>query len=277
MALSSSQISSSDLDTNSLYLTSDGKLLYNTSSYIGGVEFKLNNATIFGSINVLANTVSLIDNTTIEPPFVSPNNYDSGNTYILTGLNNVDISNGSLVSYNTMNGMTYTVTVFPGSGISSGHGILAEMTFNEGIVSDVYLSDIVVVSASDGQASVPLSFTIHTAVNNVESSIILPSQSGRNGFLSKSSVSLNGILYSKNASPFKTNTVPQGSDFSLNRFQFRKNVSAASKGIDASTRTQMLRIKAQKPSSIATNVAQSYKNVKTTYKDVRFALSRVRR
>lgn len=107
--------------------------------------------------------------------------------------------------------------------------------------------------------------------------IIAPSQSGRNGFLSKKSVSLNGILYSKNASPFKTNTVPQGSDFSLNRFQFRKNVSTASKGIDASTRTQMLRIKAQKPSSIATNVAQSYKNVKTTYKDARFALSRVRR
>ena len=107
--------------------------------------------------------------------------------------------------------------------------------------------------------------------------IITKTLNTQSGFISKSSVSLNGILYSKNASPFKTNTVPQGSDFSLNRFQFRKNVSAASKGIDASTRTQMLRIKAQKPSSIATNVAQSYKNVKTTYKDVRFALSRVRR
>ena len=118
MALSSSQISSSDLDTNSLYLTSDGKLLYNTSSYIGGVEFKLNNATIFGSINVLANTVSLIDNTTIEPPFVSPNNYDSGNTYILTGLNNVDISNGSLVSNITLGIVTNVISVFPGSGIS---------------------------------------------------------------------------------------------------------------------------------------------------------------
>ena len=148
------------------------------------------------------------------------------------------------------------------------------MSFYEGIASNVYLSDIEVASASNGQISVALPFTIHIAVDK---SIILPSQSGRSGFISKSSASLNGILYSKNASPFKTNTVPQGSEFSLNRFQSRKNVTAASKGIDASTRTQMLRIKAQKPSSIATDVAQSYKNVKTTYKDARFALARVRR
>ena len=161
------------------------------------------------------------------------------------------------------------VPVLSTFAILPGHGILGEMTFNEVIVA---------TASSHGQISSLLAFTLHEPSNqNNKTSIILPSQNEKSGFLSKTSVSLNGILYSKNASPFKTHTVPQGADFSLNRYQFRKNVSAASKGNDSSTRTQMLRIKAQKPSSIANNVAQSYKNVKTTYKDARFALARVRR
>ena len=118
----------------------------------------------------------------------------------------------------------------------------------------------------------------HTAVKiRTVQVLIYPNTNISSGSLSRASISQNAILYSKNASPFKTKTVPQGSNFSLNRYQFRKNVSVASKGNDSSTRTQMLRIKAQKPSSIANNVAQSYKNVKTTYKDARFALARVRR
>tara|TARA_X000000950_G_scaffold289533_1_gene415006 strand:+ start:38417 stop:39247 length:831 start_codon:yes stop_codon:yes gene_type:complete len=276
MTLSSSQISSSDLVENSIYLTSDGKLLYNTNSNILGIKFKLNNATLNGNISVITNTISLFDGSD-SGPFVSSNNDDNGYTYLLpssSDIINLD-DNGLLFKIEGIQ----IVKFLSSSAILPGHGILGEMTFNEGIVSNVFLSDIIVATASShGQISSLLPFTLHEPSNqNNKTSIILPSQNEKSGFLSKTSVSLNGILYSKNASPFKTKTVPQGSDFSLNRYQFRKNVSAASKGNDSSTRTQMLRIKAQKPSSIANNVAQSYKNVKTTYKDARFALARVRR
>ena len=281
MTLSSSQISSSDLVENSIYLTSDGKLLYNTNSNILGIKFKVKNATLNGDISVIANTISLFDGSD-SGPFVSPNNYDNGYTYLLpssSDIINLDDDGAVLIVREISPGIFVFDPVLSTSAILPGHGILGEMTFNEGIVSNVFLSDIIVATASShGQISSLLPFTLHEPSNqNNKTSIILPSQNEKSGFLSKTSVSLNGILYSKNASPFKSKTVPQGSDFSLNRYQFRKNVSAASKGNDSSTRTQMLRIKAQKPSSIANNVAQSYKNVKTTYKDARFALARVRR
>lgn len=271
MTLSSSQISSSDLVENSIYLTSDGKLLYNTNSNILGIKFKVNNATLNGNISVITNTILLFDGSD-SGPFVTPNNYDNGNTYLLASSSDINLLDNGVVVKDS-GPVLSTFAILP------GHGMLGEMSFNEGIVSNVFLSDIIVATASShGQISSLLPFTLHEPSNqNNKTSIILPSQNEKSGFLSKTSVSLNGILYSKNASPFKTHTVPQGADFSLNRYQFRKNVSAASKGNDSSTRTQMLRIKAQKPSSIANNVAQSYKNVKTTYKDARFALARVRR
>ena len=82
MTLSSSQISSSDLVENSIYLTSDGKLLYNTNSNILGIKFKVKNATLNGDISVIANTISLFDGSD-SGPFVSSNNDDNGYTYLL--------------------------------------------------------------------------------------------------------------------------------------------------------------------------------------------------
>lgn len=211
--------------------------------------------------------------------------HDSSNPSMIITAPDPNVTNGSTIHEATFK-IIFTLSEDAINFVKE-HIILKNCTLSKFFSKNsmVYTATVTAIGYGLCVIDVPAGVLIDSAGNsNISAarfnwiySIIPPSQSGRNGFLSKTSVSLNGILYSKNASPFKTNTVPQGSDFSLNRFQFRKNVSTASKGIDASTRTQMLRIKAQKPSSTATNVAQSYKNVKTSYKDARFALSRVRR
>ena len=63
--------------------------------------------------------------------------------------------------------------------------------------------------------------------------------------------------------------------FSLNRKLKSKDVSIAPKYNDASQRTKMLAINAQKPKKSMHEI--SYKNVNTTYSDAKRALNLIRR
>jgi len=327
-ALSSSQISSGDLDENTLYLTSDGYLLYNTTEPISGLIIIINNDPVttvstaggelfdlyssavhyMNNVNGITYHDFAIDDLLTIPIgagvpvsgsghgiFVGPlDGFSSPLTNVSINIHEMyGIGLGEVLSFTvyvpsattdttapviTLVGLSEIIvklgTSYTDAGATATDNVDGDLTTSIVTVNPVNINTTGIytitynVSDAEGNAATEVTRTVRV--------MIFSTTNLSSGFLPKSSISLNGILSSKNASPFKTATVPQGSMFSLNRFQARKNVGLAPKYNDASMRTQMLRIKAQKPKSIANGVQQSYKNVKTTYRTARQRLRLVR-